>query len=71
MLVTNEYTGNLIIQHLLEVVLCPVDTQVDGCINTVGRAASSLGNPIASAIQEAACADVVLAASGHHLKCFW
>lgn len=71
MFVANKYIGNLIIQHLLEVVLCPAGTELDGCINTEGGAESSLGNPIANAILEAAYADEVLATSGHHLKWFW
>lgn len=71
MFVVNKYIGNLIIQHLLEVVLCPADRELDGCINTVGGAESSPGNPIANATLEAAQADVALATSCHNLKCFW
>jgi len=71
MFVADKYIGTLIIQHLLEVVLCPADTEPDGCTNTVGGPESSLGNPIANAILEAAYADVALPTSGHHLKYFW
>lgn len=71
MFVANKYIGNLTTQHLLEVVLCPADIELNGYRNTVWGAESSLGNPRANAILEAAYADVALVTSGHHLKHFW
>lgn len=69
MFFVNKYIENLIIHHLLEVVLCSADRELDGCINTV-RVESNPGNSIAHIILEGAYADVAVTTS-HHLKHFW
>ncbi|XP_065261954.1 mannosylglucosyl-3-phosphoglycerate phosphatase-like [Emys orbicularis] len=59
--VVDDYTQNL--QPLLEEVLCPIDTELDGRVSTV-RSESNLGNLITNAMLEATHADVALLNSG-------
>ncbi|XP_024050518.1 uncharacterized protein LOC112103131 [Terrapene carolina triunguis] len=49
---------------LLEEVLCPIDTELDGRVSTVRRSESNLGNLITNAMLEATHADVALLNSG-------
>lgn len=70
MFFVDKYIENLIIHHLLEVVLCLSDRELDGCINTV-RVESSLGNSIANIVLDGAYANVTVTTSGHNLKHFW
>jgi 2',3'-cyclic-nucleotide 2'-phosphodiesterase (5'-nucleotidase family) len=50
--------------YMLEEVLCPVDTELDGREITVRRSESNLGNLVTNAMLEATCADVALLNSG-------
>ncbi|CAM2114073.1 mannosylglucosyl-3-phosphoglycerate phosphatase-like [Caretta caretta] len=60
--VVDDFTQNL--QPLLEEVLCPIDTELDGRVSTVRRSESNLGNLITNAMLEATHADVALLNSG-------
>ncbi|XP_030423844.1 5'-nucleotidase-like [Gopherus evgoodei] len=64
--VVDVYTQNL--QPLLEEVLCPIDTELDGRVSTVRRSESNLGNLITNAMLEATHADVALLNSGCPFK---
>ncbi|KAG6940961.1 hypothetical protein G0U57_011445 [Chelydra serpentina] len=64
--VVDDYTQNL--QPLLEEVLCPIDTELDGRVSTVRRSESNLGNLITNAMLEATHADVALLNSGCPFK---
>ncbi|XP_053156537.1 snake venom 5'-nucleotidase-like isoform X2 [Hemicordylus capensis] len=58
----NDCSQNL--QHLLKQVLCPIDVDLDGRVETVRRMESNLGNLVANAMLEATHADVALLNSG-------
>ncbi|XP_042547049.1 snake venom 5'-nucleotidase-like [Dipodomys spectabilis] len=60
--IVKEFTQN--IQYMLEEVLCPIDTELDGREITVRRSESNLGNLVTNAMLEATRADVALLNSG-------
>ncbi|KAM6156520.1 LOW QUALITY PROTEIN: mannosylglucosyl-3-phosphoglycerate phosphatase-like [Erethizon dorsatum] len=60
--IVKDFTQN--IQYMLEEVLCPIDTELDGREITMRRSESNLGNLVTNAMLEATRADVALLNSG-------